>query len=217
MPFLYFYTDNLEEVRIVDTKGQQCPVPIIATKKALKEAKTGETFKVLTDNQTSLNNLARFLKDNSTEFSFMKEGRVWTLTVTKKAAEVLKVKPEEYSAPDVPHFSQGNFIIAFTSDKMGEGDEDLGRLLMVNFIKAIKDLEKLPEKMVFYNNGVKLGSVDSPVIEHLKEIERMGVGILVCATCAKYYSLESKIKTGTLSNMYEIAQVMASSGNIIKP
>lgn len=204
-------------MRIVDTKGQQCPAPIIATKKALKEAKAGETFKVLTDDQTSLNNLTRFLKDNNTEFSSVKAGGVWTLAVTKKAAEAEKVKPEEYCIPDVPHLSQGNFIIAFTSDKMGEGDEELGRLLMANFIKAIKDLEKLPEKMVFYNNGVKLGSVDSPVIEHLKEIERMGVGILVCATCAKYYSLEEKIKAGALSNMYEIAQVMASTGNIIKP
>lgn len=204
-------------MRIVDTKGQQCPAPIIATKKALKEAKAGETFKVLTDDQTSLNNLTRFLKDNNTEFSSVKAGGVWTLTVTKKAAEAEQVKPEEYCIPDVPHLSQGNFIIAFTSDKMGEGDEELGRLLMANFIKAIKDLEKLPEKMVFYNNGVKLGSVDSPVIEHLKEIERMGVGILVCATCAKYYSLEEKIKAGALSNMYEIAQAMASTGNIIKP
>jgi selenium metabolism protein YedF len=204
-------------MRIVDTKGQQCPAPIIATKKALKEAKAGETFKVLTDDQTSLNNLTRFLKDNNTEFSSVKAGGVWTLAVTKKAAEAEKVKPEEYCIPDVPHLSQGNFIIAFTSDKMGEGDEELGRLLMANFIKAIKDLEKLPEKMVFYNNGVKLGSVDSPVIEHLKEIERMGVGILVCATCAKYYSLEEKIKAGALSNMYEIAQAMASTGNIIKP
>ena len=204
-------------MRIVDTKGQQCPAPIIATKKALKEAKTGETFKVLTDNQTSLNNLTRFLKDNNTEFHVEEAGGVWTLTVTKKTAGVPRVKPEEYCTTDVPHFSQGNFVIAFTSDKMGEGDEELGRLLMTNFIKAIKDLEKLPEKMVLYNNGVKLGSVDSPVIEHLKEIERMGVSILVCATCAKYYSLEEKIKVGTLSNMYEIAQVMTSTGNVINP
>jgi selenium metabolism protein YedF len=100
---------------------------------------------------------------------------------------------------------------------MGEGEEELGRLLMTNFIKAIKDLDVLPGKMIFYNNGVKLGSLDSPVYENLNEIEKMGVGMLFCATCAKYYSLEEKIKVGTLSNMFEIAQVMASAGNIIKP
>jgi hypothetical protein len=75
----------------------------------------------------------------------------------------------------------------------------------------------LPKKMVFYNNGVKLGAIGSPVFEHLREIEKMGVGLLLCATCAKYYSLEEKIKVGSLSNMYEIAQVMASAGNVLKP
>jgi TusA-related sulfurtransferase len=56
-------------MRKVDTRGQQCPAPILATKKALKETKTGESFEVLTDNQTSFNNLMRFLKDNKTQFS----------------------------------------------------------------------------------------------------------------------------------------------------
>jgi selenium metabolism protein YedF len=204
-------------MRIVDTKGQQCPAPLIATKRALKEAKTGESFKVLTDNKTSLDNISRFLKDNKTEFSIEEAAGVWTITVTKISVNVTLNNAEDYCTTEVPHFSQGDFIIVFSSDKMGEGDSELGHLLIANFIKAIKDLEVLPKKMVFYNNGVKLGTVDSPVFEHLREIEKMGVGLLLCATCAKYYSLEEKIKVGSLSNMYEIAQVMASAGNILKP
>jgi selenium metabolism protein YedF len=204
-------------MRIVDTKGQQCPAPLIATKRALKEAKTGESFKVLTDNKTSLDNISRFLKDNKTEFSVEETEGVWTITVTKISVNVTLNNAENYCTTEVPHFSQGDFIIVFSSDKMGEGDSELGHLLIANFIKAIKDLEVLPKKMVFYNNGVKLGTVDSPVFEHLREIEKMGVGLLLCATCAKYYSLEEKIKVGSLSNMYEIAQVMASAGNILKP
>jgi selenium metabolism protein YedF len=204
-------------MQIVDTKGQQCPAPLIATKRALKEVKTGESFKVLTDNKTSLDNISRFLKDNKTEFSVEEAAGVWTITVTKISVNVTLNNAEDYCATEVPHFLQGDFIIVFSSDKMGEGDSELGHLLMANFIKAIKDLEVLPKKMVFYNNGVKLGTVDSPVFEHLREIEKMGVGLLLCATCAKYYSLEEKIKVGSLSNMYEIAQVMASAGNILKP
>jgi selenium metabolism protein YedF len=102
-------------------------------------------------------------------------------------------------------------------DKMGTGDDELGNLLMVNFIKAIKELDILPAKMVFYNRGVMLGKYDSQVIEHLKEIEKMGVKLLLCATCVKFYSLAEKIHIGTLSNMYEITQAMASATNVIKP
>ena len=57
----------------------------------------------------------------------------------------------------------------------------------------------------------------SPVIEHLMDLEKMGVELLLCATCVNHYSLEASIVTGTLSNMYTIAEVMASAGHIIRP
>ena len=203
-------------MRIVDTKGQLCPAPLIATKRALKETAEGDSFMVETDNQVSLSNLTRFLKDNHTNFSVDEAGGVWTLTITRGEADLNRTKPEDYCKP-IPHFSKGNFVVAFTSDKMGEGDNELGYLLMSNFIKAIKDLDALPSTMVFYNRGVMLGSETSPVAEHLSEIEKMGVILMFCATCVNYYSLEKKIKIGVLSNMFEIAQIMASSGNVIKP
>lgn len=201
-------------MRTIDTRGQQCPVPIIATKKALKETKTGEAFKVLADSLTTLNNLTRFLKDNKTEFSVEESAGVWTLTIKKGAGDFVQAEADDYC---IPHFSRGEFVVAFTSDKMGTGDDELGNLLMVNFIKAIKELDVLPAKMVFYNSGIMLGKDDSHVIEHLREIEKMGVKLLLCATCVNFYSLAEKIHIGTLSNMYEIAQTMASATNVIKP
>jgi selenium metabolism protein YedF len=204
-------------MRIVDTKGQLCPAPLIAAKKALRETAEGESFIVLTDNQTSFDNLSRFLKDSKAKVQVREAGGVWTLTITKTTANVVLTKPEEYCAPSISHFEKGNFVVAITSDKMGEGDEELGHLLMTNFIKALKDLDKLPQKMVFYNNGVKLASNSSPVVEHLKDLEKMGVEIILCATCVNHYSLESVIEIGIVSNIYTIAELMASAGNIVRP
>jgi len=204
-------------MNIVDTSGQQCPAPLIATKRALRETPADESIRVITDNRTSFNNICRFLKDNNTEFSSEESNGIWTLTISKKTSEPANADTSEYCTNDIPHFSQGDFIIAFPSDKMGEGDAELGHLLMNNFIKAIRDLDILPRKMVFYNKGVILGTEDSPVIDHLREIEKMGVSMLLCATCAKYYSIEEKIKIGTLSNMFEIARVMSTAGNIVRP
>ncbi len=204
-------------MKIIDTKGQLCPAPIIATRRALNEAPSGESFIVQTDNQTSFNNLSRFLKDNNTVFTTNETGGVWNLTITKAAGGLISPDAEDYCTQEIAHFQKGNFIIALTSDKMGEGDEVLGKLLITNFIKALKDLEKLPQKMVFYNRGVMLAEDGSPVIDHLKDLEKMGVELLLCATCVDHYSLGTKISTGTLSNMYSIAQTMASAGNIIRP
>lgn len=204
-------------MRIVDTKGLLCPAPLIAAKKALKESIAGESFIIVTDNQTSFNNLSRFLKDNKAVFSVSESDGIWSFTVTKTTVESVQIKTEEYCDTPVSHFQKGNFIVVISSDKMGEGDDDLGHLLMINFIKALKDIEDLPEKVVFYNSGVKLVTNTSPVIEHLKDLVKMGVELLLCATCVNHYSLGSVVGVGTVSNMYEIAEAMASAGNIVKP
>jgi selenium metabolism protein YedF len=204
-------------MRIVDTKGQLCPAPLIAAKKALKESAGGESFIVLTDNQTSYDNLSRFLKDNKADLMVSKSEGVWTLTVTKTDDEIIYTKAEDYCDPAISHFEKGNYVVAITSDKMGDGDDELGHLLISNFIKALKDLDKLPQHIVFYNKGVTLAIKDSPVIEQIKDLEKMGVEIHLCATCVNHYNLEKEIAVGTLSNMYSITEVMASAGNVVRP
>lgn len=204
-------------MRIVDTIGLLCPAPLIATKRALKETQEGESFELLTDNQTSLNNVSRYLSDNNTAFSVSESAGVWTLTITKGSGEVSNAKAEEYCTDSIAHFHKGDFIIVISSDKMGEGDPELGQLLMSNFIKAIKDLDMLPHKMVFYNKGVTLVTKTSPLIDHLTDLEKMGVELLLCATCVNHYSIAETVGAGTLSNMYTIAEVMSTAGNIVRP
>jgi len=204
-------------MRIVDTKGQLCPAPLIATKKALKETAVGESFILITDNQSSFNNLGRFLKDNNADFQASETCGVWTLTITKTASDTTQANAEDYCTSPISHFQKANFVIVVASDKMGEGDDELGHLLMKNFIIALKDLDKLPQKIVFYNKGVSLATNVSPVIDHLKDLEKMGVELLLCATCVNHFKLESIVAAGTMSNMYAIAEVMASAGKIVRP
>jgi len=204
-------------MRIVNTKGQLCPAPLIATKRALKEIHVGESFIVLTDNQTSFSNVSRFLKDNNTHYQFSENEGTWSLTVTKTSGDMPNPVVEDFCVPEIAHFEKGNFIVVVSSDKMGEGDDELGYLLLYNFIKALKDLDRLPGKIVFYNKGVTIVTKSSPVIDHLRDLEKMGVELLLCATCVNYYKLEEQIGTGILSNMYVIAEAMASAGNIVRP
>jgi selenium metabolism protein YedF len=100
---------------------------------------------------------------------------------------------------------------------MGEGDEKLGHILIGTFIKALKDTDKLPEKIMFYNSGVKLVTKTSPVIDSLRDLEKMGVELLLCGTCVNFYSLEAEIAAGSISNMFVMTEIMASTGKVIKP
>ena len=204
-------------MKVVDTKGQLCPAPLIAAKRALKETNTGESFTLITDNKTAFENLTRFLKDNKAETKCSESNGVWTFTVTRTSGDIIKTNPEEYCDSPVTHFEKGNYVVVISSDKMGDGDDQLGLLLMSTFINALKDLDELPQKIVFYNKGVKLATNDSPVIGTLKDLEQMGVELTLCGTCINHYSLASVIGVGTISNMYSIAAIMASSGRILKP
>jgi selenium metabolism protein YedF len=204
-------------MKIVDTKGQLCPAPLIATKRALKETAEGESFIVLTDNKTSFDNLSRFLQDNKAVFQVNESEGVWALTIKKTTGELIKPNAEEYCAPEVAHFEKGNYVVVISSDKMGEGDEPLGLLLMTTFINALKDLDQLPQKILFYNNGVRLATNDSRVIETLRDLEKMGVELMLCGTCVNHYSLASAVGAGTISNMYTMAGIMASSVKVLKP
>ena len=204
-------------MKTVDTKGQQCPAQLIAKRKALKESAEGEIIEVLTDNKSSHDNITRYLKDNKITFSVQETAGVWTIKVRAGNSGTELSAAEQYCTTEIPHFTKGDFVIAFSSDKMGEGDDELGKLLVINFLKAVKDLDSLPSSMVFYNSGAKLGIEGSPTADILKELHGMGVKIVFCGTCAKHFSIEAKIKTGILGNMFEIAQIMASAGNVIKP
>ncbi|MFW6043219.1 MAG: sulfurtransferase TusA family protein, partial [Marinilabiliaceae bacterium] len=47
----------------IDTRGHLCPEPLIMARKALKEVSPGEKIQILSDNETSYENLMRFLSD----------------------------------------------------------------------------------------------------------------------------------------------------------
>ena len=107
--------------------------------------------------------------------------------------------------------------MVLSSDKMGEGDEELGKVLIKGFIFAITQLDKLPKSVLLYNSGVKLSSEGSDSIEDLKALESQGVEILSCGTCLNYYDLSDKLAVGKVTNMYSIVEELAGATNIIRP
>jgi TusA-related sulfurtransferase len=86
-------------MRVVDTKGQQCPAPLIATRKALKESKSGESFKVLTASKNAFENISRFLKDNGMHFEIEENEGEWSIIITKSTAFDQDKKAEDYCSP----------------------------------------------------------------------------------------------------------------------
>lgn len=53
--------------RIVDCKGLNCPMPVIKTKKAIEEIKSGQVLRVEATDKGSLNDMPAFAKRTGNE------------------------------------------------------------------------------------------------------------------------------------------------------
>lgn len=197
----------------VNAIGDNCPIPVIKTKKAMKELTGPDTIEVLVDNEIAVQNVTKMAQSSggkvSSEKTAEKEYRILIEMEGAPAAE-----EEEVSCiPD----ARGNTIVVVSSDKMGSGNDELGKVLMKSFIFAVTQLEELPKTMLFYNGGATLTTEGAETLEDLKSLEAQGVEIMTCGTCLDYYGLKDKLAVGTVTNMYSIVETMAGATKVIRP
>ena len=108
-----------------------------------------------------------------------------------------------------------NLVIAISSDTMGSGSEELGKILIKAYINTLTELESPPEAILFYNSGAHLTSTESNTIDDLKTLESKGTKILTCGTCINYYNLQQKPAVGKITTMTEISKTLATTPKVI--
>ena len=196
----------------VDAIGKQCPIPVVLAKKALEGMTVPGTLEVLVDNEVAVQNLSKLAAscNLSVRAEKMAEGQ---FTVTMEVSAPVQPAGETVCAPD----ARGDLVVAVGSNRMGDGDEALGKTLMKGFLYAVSQLPTLPKTMLFYNTGAYLTCVGSDSLEDLKFMEAQGVEIRTCGTCLDYYKLKETLAVGSVTNMYAIVETLAAAGKVIKP
>ena len=106
-------------------------------------------------------------------------------------------------------------MVLIAADLMGSGDDKLGKKLLINFIKTLKEMGADLWRLVFVNNGVKLTVAGSEILPVLQEYEREGCGILVCGTCLSYFNLLDQKQVGVTTNMLDIVTSMQLADKVI--
>jgi selenium metabolism protein YedF len=187
----------------IDARGLPCPQPVIKTKKALEEIESGQ-ITVLVDSPESRENVHRFARSQSCQVAVREEGGVFYLDITKEVSPQTELK------------TGGGQVILITSDQLGVGDERLGEILMKAFLNTLWDYEPKPAKLLFINNGVRLTTEGSEVLETLELLEKKGVQIFSCGTCLEYYNLREKLRVGLVSNMYATVDALLQATKVIK-
>lgn len=203
----------------VNAIGDTCPIPVIKTKNAIKEMNGTGVVEVLVDNEIAVQNLTKMAKQKKYDCNSEKisedEYKI-TITVGKGIEATCDVK-EEAAAVCIPDSRKKRKIVVLRSGKMGEGNDELGTVLMKGFIYALTELDELPETILLYNGGATLSCEGSDSLEDLRTLEAQGVEIMTCGTCLNYYGLTEKLAVGTVTNMYVIAEKMSQADTIICP
>ncbi|HIZ80499.1 MAG TPA: sulfurtransferase-like selenium metabolism protein YedF [Candidatus Mediterraneibacter pullistercoris] len=212
----------------VNAIGDICPIPVVKTKKALGELNGPGEIEVLVDNETAVKNVTKMAKSSgaSAESEQLGEKQYRVLiTVGEAAAQQVQSAKNSAAQPqgqDQQETAAGcrtcmGTVVAVGSDRMGEGSEELGRILIKSFIFALTQLDDLPDKILFYNGGAKLTVEGSESLEDLKTLEEQGVEIQTCGTCLDYYGIKDQLAIGGVTNMYSIVETLQNAMSVIRP
>lgn len=108
-----------------------------------------------------------------------------------------------------------NTLIQITQNGMGRGSEELGVVLVTNYLKLLSQEDNLPHFIAFYNSGIKLVCTKSPVIDILKNIEAKGVKLIACKTCLNHFGLSEKMEVGMAASMMDIIDLQKKADKVI--
>ena len=206
----------------INAIGDTCPIPVIKTQNAIKALTKADEVEVLVDNEVAVQNLTKLAGSMGcgvkSEKKAEKEYRVVITVSEDKLPEQTEEKEsvKESEAVCIPD-ARKNTVVVIASDKMGDGEEELGKILMKGYIYALTQLETLPKTILFYNKGAYITCEGSASLEDLKSLEAQGVEILTCGTCLNFYGITEKLQVGTVTNMYVIAETMAKADKVVKP
>ncbi|MBU5460681.1 sulfurtransferase-like selenium metabolism protein YedF [Anaerostipes sp. MSJ-23] len=200
----------------VNAMGDTCPIPVIKTKKAIEGLNGAGVVETLVDNEIAVQNLKKMADQKGYKASCEKLGDN-QYKVKMTIGEAVEEKKEEFAKKSERSDSSENTVVVISSSKMGEGEEELGKVLIKGFIYALTQLDTLPKTMLFYNGGAFLTCEGSESLEDLKFLKEQGVEIFTCGTCLNYYGLTEKLQVGEITNMYVIAEKMTQADKVVKP
>lgn len=206
----------------INALGLACPQPVLKTKQAVDQIQPPR-LTVRVDNEAAVENVSRFLKTRGYETTASGQGGDFTISAIQTSGHdrgtEKSMKAESaamLSGEDTPEIHQ-KILVFIATDRMGFGDDELGRKLMISFIKTLGEMGDDLWRVVFVNNGVKLTITGSPVLETLQEYIRQGVSILVCGTCLSHFDLLKAKQVGDTTNMLDIVTSLQLANKVIHP
>jgi selenium metabolism protein YedF len=165
---------------------------------------------VLVDNVVAVQNLEKMAKGTGCVFSYVEDGASFKVCITSES--LISSDANSGLVHGTKDLSRGP-VVLISSDSMGRGAEELGKLLIKGFVFSLTQLAPLPEAVVFLNSGALLTTEGANTVADLKTLEEKGSKIYTCGTCANYY--KTSLAVGSIVDMMTITNHLANASGII--
>jgi len=187
-----------------------CPAPVLKTKKNI-EKDHPQILEVLVDNEAAKQNVTRFLESQGYQATAAQADSDFLVRgIKNESSDTGEIFLDEKASSE-----KKKIMIMIATDTFGRGSNELGRKLMCNFIKTLKEMGDELWRLVFVNNGVKLTTDSAETLPDLKALEDQGLHILVCGTCLTYFDLLDKKAVGETTNMLDIVTAMQLADKVV--
>jgi len=198
-------------VKEIDCKGLACPGPVLRTKDVLENSRP-DVIKVIVDNEASKQNVKRFLESQNYKVNIETDDSLFYVIGSDETGSA--GQSEERPAPE-PRVETKKIVVMIGTDRMGYGDDELGKKLMLNFLATLKEMGDDLWRLILVNNGVKFTIEGADALPILKELADNGVYILVCGTCLTYFGLLDKKQVGETTNMLDVVTSLQLADKVI--
>jgi hypothetical protein len=103
-------------------------------------------------------------------------------------------------------------LIVLTSEGLGNGRDELGHVLLANFLRTLVNRADKPAAVILMHDAVKLacpGSAAFEAQEHLRELSRE-TSVLSCRTCLESHDLVEMVEIGGIGGMAQFVEMMSA-------
>jgi len=77
-------------------------------------------------------------------------------------------------------------------------------------------VEQVPDRMLFVNSGVLLTTEGSEVLEALEQLGNRGAEVMSCGVCLDFFHRKEKLRVGTVTNMFTIAESLLTADSVVR-
>ena len=106
-------------------------------------------------------------------------------------------------------------VFLFTRYGMGHAEGELPQNLIVKLLSLSLESGKLPGRILFYTDGVRLACTGSPVLDQLRLMEAAGVELILCKTCLDTFGITDSVSVGIIGGMGDILEAIQQADKVI--